>query len=141
MALHRWGFELGATLIRWSGPALLSISPVNAVEVNEYKMNIRANEITRKISNHHLPDISATSREEREARPGKKTLSGIDTSQREEGRPPWMNKRQLPEKKKEKRKKGINERKKVKKENSPTATPSIKEKTKQRNLSPEKITQ
>jgi len=30
-----------------------------------------ATEITRKISKHHLPDISATSREEREARPEK----------------------------------------------------------------------
>ena len=90
---------------------------------NEYKSSTRATEITRKISKHHLPDISAISREERKAR-GKKPLSGIDTSQREEGRPPRMNKRQLPEKKKEKGKEGINE---IKKE---PATPTEEDKNK-----------
>ena len=66
--MHGWGFELGAPLVRWSRTALLSISPLNIVAANEYKSSTRATEITRKISKHHLPDISAISREERKAR-------------------------------------------------------------------------
>ena len=109
--MHRRAFESGDPANEWIGPTLLPISLSTTEWIYGSK---RTNEIIRKIDNHHLPDISATFREEREARPGKKPLSGIDTSKREEERPPRMNKRHLPDKKKKKKRKKWRKEKKGK---------------------------